>query len=149
MKTVQLVRKLTDKNGTRGTIFLDDVAFYTLELPDLDNKPMVSCIPLPKPHYKCEFTYSEHFPEGSYQVMNVPGRVGIRFHSGNYAGSVIDGYKSDVLGCIILGTEENFVDKQLAVQHSKDAVKAFESALGKEPFLLEINEQYPGGIKNV
>jgi len=68
----------------------------TLELPFLDNKKNISCIP--------NGTYLVNkvatAKRGRYFViLNVPGRSGIRIHAGNYA----SGTKVDTLGCICPG----------------------------------------------
>ncbi len=69
----------------------------TLELPNIDNQPSVSCIPTGI--HKCVRVYDRILPNGikiqsTYEVK-VDGRSGILFHSGNTV--------SDTRGCILVG----------------------------------------------
>jgi hypothetical protein len=73
--------------------------FHTLELPNLDNKRRISCIPegtyivqKMKPTNKRPYEY--------FHVMDVPGRDSILWHPGNYT--------RQILGCILPG--ESFTD---------------------------------------
>ncbi len=106
----------------------------TLELPWLDNRKNISCIP--KGTYTCKFTRSLKFPLGTYEVQNVPNRSGIRIHSGNYA----TGAQVDIQGCILVGN--NFADinadKQLDITNSRVTLNILTTFFGKEPFTLEI-----------
>jgi len=67
----------------------------SLELPWRDNKPKTSCIPVGR--YKMRWSMSARFKKMMWEVLKVPGRAGIRIHSGNYAGDKL----SDSLGCIL------------------------------------------------
>jgi Family of unknown function (DUF5675) len=64
----------------------------TLELPWLNNKSRVSCIPVGtyKVVKRDSPKYGAHF-----HVQNVPGRDMILIHQGNY--------HTDILGCILVG----------------------------------------------
>lgn len=64
---------------------------YTIERPWLDNKTNISCIP--NGSYKLAVTYSNRFKKNLIQVLDVPGRDGIRFHPGNSV--------EDSTGCIL------------------------------------------------
>lgn len=80
------------KDHTLGVITLDDITCFTLELPDLDNKKNVSCIP--------EGTYNafvRNSPSNGQciELKDVPNRTHIQIHIGNYL--------SDILGCILVG----------------------------------------------
>lgn len=65
---------------------------FTLELPDLDNKSRVSCIP--KGEYDVVFRTSEKYKK-HFHVTDVPGRSYILIHPGNY--------HTQILGCILPG----------------------------------------------
>lgn len=102
----------------------------TLELPDLGNKPNISCIP--KGTYDVKWTFSPRFMKFTYEVMNVKGRTGIRFHSGNYY--------HQINGCILLGTARMDLNKdgELDVVSSQATIKSFEGFMQKSPFKLRI-----------
>lgn len=69
---------------------------WTLELPWVDNKKNISCIP--EGLYKCISYESKKF--GScLLVKDVPGRLGILFHAGNTA--------KDTRGCILVGLKRD------------------------------------------
>lgn len=73
-----------------------------------------------------------------YQVMDVPGRTGIRFHAGNIAGAVDRGLIADFRGCIGVGTTRGIVKDQLAVLNTRATIRTMEKFLDSEDFILEI-----------
>jgi hypothetical protein len=113
-----------------GTVFSGtDVKymFKTLELPWLDNKPQVSCIPAGK--YKViQRTSEKHGPH--WLVLNVPGRELILIHSANYI--------VQLRGCIAVG--EAFYDingdKTLDITNSRATMLKLNGLL--KDFELEI-----------
>lgn len=109
-----------------GAIFMCN----TLELPWLENKSNISCIPVGK--YLVTFSFSPRKLKYTYRVQNVPGRSGILFHSANYF--------SDLLGCIGLGsgTKDINNDGEIDIINSRATVSAFEGFMGKKSFQLEI-----------
>jgi hypothetical protein len=83
-----------------------DFTCKTIELPWLDNKHMISCIP--DGTYKLVKHTSPRWGR-CLKVMDVPDRTDILIHPGNYAGSINPKTgKSDLLGCIAPG--EKFTD---------------------------------------
>jgi hypothetical protein len=85
--------------GAMQVIDGNDVLFscWTLELPDLENRSRISCIPsgIYSVKKRTSPKHKEHF-----HITNVPNRSYILIHSGNY--------HSDILGCILVGS--NFKD---------------------------------------
>ena len=77
----------------------------TLELPWNGNQRKVSCIPEGK--YEVHKIWSPKFGK-CYQVIDVPERDAILFHSGNYAD--LSG-KSDTEGCILVGMNYGDIDE--------------------------------------
>lgn len=144
MRLARLVRNDTGDDGTFGTLFIGEKFFATGELPDKGNAPEASCIPPGK--YRCKWTFSNRFQREMYQVMDVPGRSGIRFHSGNYCGDKSCGKACDIEGCILLGRLLGTLAKQRAVMASKAAIEDFEELMAGEEFELEITNQY-GPVK--
>lgn len=100
----------------------------TLELPDLNNLPNISCIP--KGTYTCKYTFSPRFRKYTYEVLSVPKRSGIRIHSANYY--------HQLNGCIALGTvlTDANGDGMLDTINSRIAINTFEAFMKKEPFTL-------------
>lgn len=105
MKAVLIrIKQLSNTKQTCGRfVALDDdgsVVFQAaaLELPWLRNLSGLSCIP--DGSYTVKKGYSPKFGNGTFQVLNVPGRSHILIHAGNYT--------RDIEGCILLG--ERFAD---------------------------------------
>jgi len=99
---VVVTRETSNNKETLGSL----VASYlgetfeckTLELPWLDNKRNVSCIPTGQ--YVCKWVWSIKYNAYVFKILDVPGRTNILGHIGNFF--------SDILGCILLG--EKHVD---------------------------------------
>ena len=130
MKTVILTRNSDNGKQTLGTLEMGTFQCKTLERPWKDNKPSISAIP--KGVYASRWTFSPKLMRYTYQVINVPGRSGIRFHKGNYF--------FDIEGCILLGTGYMDInhDGQVDLINSTITMKRFEQILNKEPFNLII-----------
>ena len=142
MKQVLLKRFSDDTKQTLGTLsFLknDGQLFVckTLELPWKDNQSNISCIP--SGTYTCKYTRSNRLSAKkgtdifTYEVLNVPDRGGIRFHSANFF--------FQLLGCIALGDalkDINAGNEQDAI-HSGATIASFEDQLQKQDFTLVIS----------
>lgn len=138
MRIVQLNHTLQNEKQSLGSIFIKDLIFKcnTLELPWKNNEPQISCIP--DGIYLCKWTRSNRLSKVSghdvytYEIMNVPGRAGIRIHSANYF--------FQLLGCIALGDslKDLNMDQQLDVVHSGATVKKFAEIMEYKDFMLEI-----------
>lgn len=102
----------------------------TMELPDKNNASKISCIP--KGTYTCRYTLSPSFQKHTYEILNVPGRAGIRIHSANYA--------SQLLGCVALGSALKDInnDGRQDVVHSGETMEEFEKVMNYEDFELTI-----------
>ena len=92
--------------GTNGTLVYN--VAHTIELPWLDNKRRVSCIPPGR--YELKKRYTEKHKDHII-VMNVPGRDGILIHPANDA-------LQELLGCIAPVTTLIGFGKGI---HSRDA----------------------------
>lgn len=86
------IKRIALSDSTIGALEFDGFRCATLELPDLDNKAQVSCIPAGT--YKCKKIVSPS-KGNCISITNVPMRSNILIHVGNFT--------SDVLGCIIVG----------------------------------------------
>lgn len=95
--------------------FTNSVIFtcHTLELPWLDNKQQVSCIPMGT--YDVVKRYSQRF-DNHFHVRKVPNRSWILIHYGNY-------YR-DTQGCILVGRTLADIDNDgySDVTHSKQTM---------------------------
>jgi len=113
---------------TLGRFFLDKNLYFTVEKPWANNLPNISCIP--DGIYYCEPYISRRFGP-TYQIIGVPNRSYILFHSGNTA--------NDSTGCIILGMRYNEDTNML--EESRIAVAEFLKYLkGTKEFKLEVKQ---------
>jgi hypothetical protein len=127
---VQLTR-FYNKTSTPGVLLFNGLpVFSTLELPWLENKQSISCIPegeyLVTPHYSKRFG-------NVFAVHKVPNRSGILFHVGNYL--------KDTHGCILVGKSFTLNERgDVDILNSKLALDEMRVLLGKElKFILKIN----------
>jgi hypothetical protein len=122
--------------GDNGVIF----TAKTLELPDKNNQPRISCIP--EGEYECVFTKSNSFSKSqgkdvfTYEIKKVPGRAGIRIHSANFF--------YQLLGCIALGSSHKDInsDGNLDILHSGKTITEFEEVMERKPFVLKVTKSY-------
>lgn len=137
MKRVVIIRGKSTEHGTPGRLVADLEGFVcaSLELPWNDNRTGLSCIPVGE--YQCIPYPSAKFGN-VYMVQNVPGRYGILFHYGNWAGDVQQGYRSHSRGCILLGQKHGIVDNQPGLLNSRATFALFKQHLSNEPFKLTI-----------
>lgn len=133
-----IARRRFDDQGTPGIFVSPRFSCYTLELPWRDDAPQLSCIPAGV--YDVVWSQSPRLRIFTYEILNVPGRGGIRIHSGNLAGDKSKGFLSDSLGCPLLGNAFGTLNGQRAVLVSRPAVTAFESAMQRKPFRLVIKD---------
>lgn len=137
MIEVKIIRRPSLDTGTFGVLTVGDNLWscFTLELPWRDNVPQKSCIP--EGTYPCHYWSSVKYPQ-AYRLSNVPNREAILIHQGNWAGNTDLGYKSNVLGCILVGRNIAEINGQMGVSHSKVTLLEFLDTMGKEPFNLTI-----------
>ena len=117
-----IIRVTQDKRDVqRGVLLIDgQPELVTLELPWLENKRKISCIPTGS--YKTRKTMNRFMSGGAlipvtFEVLNVPDRSGILFHIGNTT--------KDTEGCIILGNSFANFDEYLGVADSRIAFARF------------------------
>ena len=139
MRQVELFRLRRSDQGTEGMLVTEDFKCRTLELPWRDNKRQISCIP--PDEYKVDMRLSNKYGR-VYWVRKVPNRTYILIHSGNYAGDKSKGFKSHVMGCILLGKKSGYLGGQVAILNSRIMVRAFMEELDYEPFMLRIQETF-------
>lgn len=94
MSEIKLIRTNTSKLGTTGVLLgvNAEVLAATLECPDEQNAPFISCIP------EGTYTlapYSSKKYTDVFQLLDVPNRTYILIHAGN----TVD----DTQGCILVG----------------------------------------------
>lgn len=137
---VRIARFPSTDEGTFGILQAPGFACFTGELPWIDNERGKSCIP--EGVYQVKIVNSPRMGR-VYGLSGVPDRSNVLVHSGNFCGDVEKGFKSHVLGCILLGKYTGRMDngngtKQRAVCASRPAVRAFMESLNNEPFELEV-----------
>lgn len=133
--TVIIKRDAPDGKQTTGHLTASKggaiLTCQTLELSWLNNKVNVSSIPLGT--YNVVYSRSPRLGIDTYEILNVPGRSGIRIHAGNTY------HDSD--GCILLGAKFTALDndEEIDITNSQATVNAFEGFMNKQPFQLTIN----------
>lgn len=114
MKEVKLyIDRHYDKKQTPGDLLLvkENITYKckTLELPWLNNKPNISCIP--EGIYTVKVRYSEKYKR-HLEIKNVKNRKYILIHWGNYVGSHNPKTgKSDIEGCVLVGKSLKDINK--------------------------------------
>jgi hypothetical protein len=134
---IKLLRDLRTKEGTFGTwLFPTGETFQSVELPDLNNTPRVSCIP--DGRYSLGLRHSpvvSRITRGKYkegwEVQNVPGRTFIMIHPGNWP--------SNFLGCIGVGLKRvplqtKTGEMKLGVTQSQLAFDQFMTLMNKSAY---------------
>lgn len=132
---IRLDRLSTSDQGTFGQIHLAGGTLFTGELPWRENASGKSCIP--EGDYRCVWGPSKRFG-AAFEVTGVPGRSRVLIHNGNFCGDVGLGFKSHVLGCVLLGQAKGVLQGQRAVLLSRYAMTDFQKTVGTEPFTLEV-----------
>lgn len=122
------ISRIYQDDCTVGVLNFGEFRCLTLELPDLNNAPNISCIPPGR--YQCEKVVSGKFGV-CVAVTGVKGRTLIRIHVGNYT--------SQIQGCILVGDSIKDInrDSTLDVTNSKNTFKALMDKLPKS-FTLDI-----------
>lgn len=141
--TVNLYRFKSTTQGTFGVMIYNDAWWYSLELPNRDNKPNFSCIPVGE--YFVSLRYSPHFHRKLYHLHDVKDRSYILIHPANLAGDVTKGWQSQLSGCIALGKRvgrirNKFGKMQEAILNSGLAINEFYGIMGVQSFNLTIEE---------
>ncbi len=112
--TFLLTRTESGPDGTLGALTRDGAfVCHTLE-PDEDRSQHPA---IPLGTYKIVVSYSTRFRRMLPLVLNVPGRLGIRIHSGNF--------EHDTDGCILLGMGRT----GQVLTDSRTACEVFQSAI--------------------
>jgi hypothetical protein len=137
---VELLRTSTGSQGTFGVLVAPEFNCRTIELPWKENRRNVSCIP--EGEYDVVWCYSRTFKKNMYLLLSVPGRSGIRIHSGNLAGDKEKGLRTHSYGCILPGKYDGRLGNQKAVLCSRFALSDFERTMGRRPFRLRVKEMY-------
>jgi hypothetical protein len=139
MEYAELLRLRRSDQGTEGILVSSTFNCKTLELPWRYNQKQISCIP--PGIYDVDLILLKKYGK-VYWVRKVPDRTSILIHSGNFAGDVSKGFKSHVMGCILLGKDMGFLGGQLAILNSRIIVRSFMSYMQYEPFKLRIQEHF-------
>lgn len=119
MKTLTLKR--TDSGF--GGIVVDGKEYHTLENTELQ---------IPAGVYQSNWEPSPRLNRETYRLVAVPGRSGILIHPANFA--------EELLGCIALGWQRGELDGKPALLHSRAATTEFEDQMGRDSFMLAIED---------
>jgi hypothetical protein len=138
-RIVTIARTARSDQGTEGILLAGDYNCKTLELPWRDNQRQISCIP--PGEYDVELRLSNKYGR-VYWVRHVPNRSYILIHSGNYAGDKEKGFKTHVMGCILLGKVHGYLAGQRAVLNSRLTVRRFMREMDYQNFKLQILDSF-------
>lgn len=117
---ILLTRQKEYLNCTPGEFSFEGVSICkSLELPWNDNIHDVSCIPVGT--YKILRTFSPHLRKHTFQLVGVPGRLGIRIHSANLT--------SEIKGCIAPCIRYRIVGEDLFGEKSAVATATLEDVI--------------------
>ena len=119
--------------GTFGVLKINKELFcFTLEPKDEENASNISSIPAQQ--YECRRYNSRKFPD-TWQIMNVPARNNVLFHSGNVA--------SQTQGCILLAQHLGKLQDNRAILNSGATFQSFMNTTAESAELhLTITENY-------
>lgn len=140
MKTAYLSRTEQSDHGMFGHFYCEALHLHSGELPWLNNKRGLSCIPADTYIVKWE-------PTGKfkgYVIQDVPERDSIEIHVANWFGDrrKKKKLKSDVLGCVGLGLSRGIMNKQEALISSRAAMRKFHTFMKEETFKLIIEDKF-------
>ena len=135
---ISIFRTMRSDQGTNGVLIMRGFSCRTIELPDRDNTPFLSCIP--EGLYDCAKHYSSRFGN-CFHVMGVPNRTHILIHSGNVAGDIEKGYRTHSKGCILVGRYAGTLWNQRAVLCSRPTIRDFYN-IAPDRFKLQIKGVY-------
>lgn len=133
MKKIILNRFIKDKKrGTIGEITTAEgkQICVTLELPYLDNKNDISCIPcgIYEGFQRISERNNQRIGGVVYELKYVPMRENIQLHIGNFL--------SNTNGCILVGRATDLHN----ISQSTEAMQELINYLGKENFTLEVRD---------
>lgn len=118
---VDMIRVELGEQGVFGVLRIGGhVECLTLEPPEADNEPNRSCIPAGV--YRCRRRESRRFGS-TWEVLDVPGRSDILFHTGNLA--------TDSRGCVLVGERFGRLHGRRAVLGSRRAMDRLRHALAQ------------------
>jgi hypothetical protein len=128
------------KHGILGDLYDDknNLLYYTLERPWLNNRPNVSCVP--PGWYETEWYNSPKQGRKVLQLKNVIGRTYIQLHRTMFFYAL--------LGCIGIGFEPVMAYSKMykypiiALKNSEEAVQEFENQYLDEKILIIIEDQH-------
>jgi len=122
-KKLLLTRLTGNSKQTTGSLIVHDniknhARFTTIELPWLNNKPTISCIPLGT--YQAKKILSPTFG-WCIHILNVPNRSDILIHYGNFY--------TNTKGCILIGKIFFHIndDLQIDITNTREALKELNS----------------------
>lgn len=92
---------------------------YSLELPWIDNKRGISCIPCSTYSLRQDYYHKGDYP--CWEICDVPDRDEIKMHIGNTV--------ADIEGCVAMGTGLGRIYQKWAVTSSGIAFRKFMTAM--------------------
>jgi hypothetical protein len=162
------IEVLRDENGKDGcfshvTHLETGSKWQGAELECKNNEPDISSIPPtvkqdpPEMTYRVEMRPHPHhgslgdaigFPGQCYEILDVSNRTAVLIHIANYAGQASQHERTDLLGCMALGTDRGkmlppgYNAPQEAVEHSGTAIAAFYKEMAGKPFNITFKNRF-------
>lgn len=136
---LELRRRVKTSTYTIGDLYIDGVLFcqtmedtdrglmFQMSLEEIKAKKVFGKTAIPTGVYEVVFSFSQKFQKMLPLVLNVPGYLGIRFHSGTTA--------EDTEGCVLSGIQKG----EIIVDSRNTCKKLFSimlTALKKEKIYL-------------
>ncbi len=127
-----LIQTISYDDCTIGRLWSGKFSCFTLELPWLDNKSNISCIP--EGRYRAKKHKSAKLGEVIH-ILDVDERTWIYIHTGNFT--------RQIEGCILVGSSITYLDKD-GIPDVSNSKTAFESLMASLPneFWVEIEREY-------
>ena len=125
-----VINRIKQEDCTIGILNYLDFRCFTLELPDLNNTPNKSCIPVGT--YYGEKIHSPSLGN-CIDICNVTGRTFIRIHAGNYT--------KQIQGCVLVGDSLKDINNDgiIDIVNSKSTLEKLLKVL-PESFTIQIRE---------
>lgn len=136
LKNITLSRKRTGGDATFGHLIVETLNHGVFKFTTIEN----TRYQIQTGKYLLDYTYSPRFKYKTLQLMDVPGRTGIRIHPANR--------HYDISGCIGLGLYNTLEEIPNQIFYSRAATETIESLVNeKNNYINIIDDEEQDTIK--